>query len=507
MRERISGWFAALCYLRTFLSYFCTMSRFFRTITYGLLLSSIIHVTATAQSENGWTLQRSVQYALEHNLTIQQNVLNARLAKLTLQQSQLSQLPNVNTTGVAGRSFGRSVDPTTNQFVEGASYDFMTLSGNVDILVFGWFQKRYQISQNKFSLKAAHEDVEQIRNDISLNVATGYLRALLAAEQVKINKKQVELSEEQLKQTQSFAEAGRVPELNVAQMEAQVASDSSALISSIADMNSAILDIKALLNLNFETPYELAPPQIDIESSIDLDAMDPEQIYHVATQHFGSIKGSEYRLIAAEKGFSAAKSALWPRLGMGAQFGTNWASTLKEVAGYTVTGARPNGNFVPVLDTTLAVYQPTVDYQFRDVSLRKQLDNNFRQTVSFNLSIPIFNGFQAQTSVKQARINMLNQDLNKRQAEQKLKQDVYKAYFDAKNAVQKYHAAKRAKESAQRAYDYAEKRYELGLSNTVEYLTTQNTLSKANGNFAIAKYDLIFKLKVIDYYLGKELKL
>src|SRR5690606_38691896 len=123
-----------------------------------------------------------------HNISIQQNVLNERLAKLTLQQSQLSQLPNVSTFSSLGRSFGRSVDPTTNQFVEGvSSYDFMSLSGNADVLLFGWFQKRNQIASNKLKYQAAQADLDQLKDDVSLNVATGYLRALLAQEQIRVS--------------------------------------------------------------------------------------------------------------------------------------------------------------------------------------------------------------------------------------------------------------------------------------------------------------------------------
>jgi outer membrane protein len=160
-----------------------------------------------------------------------------------------------------------------------------------------------------------------------------------------------------------------------------------------------------------------------------------------------------------------------------------------------------------VLDTVLQVYQPTGTYTTKDVPVGKQLDNNFRQTVALSINIPIFNAWQSSYNVKQARINMLTSELNKYQAELKLKQDVYKAYNDARNSIQKYYAAERAATAAQRAFDFAQKRYDLGLTNTVDYLVTQNTLYTASSNLARAKYDLIFKLKVIDYYLGKELKL
>lgn len=479
-----------------------------------LLGVCLLSINSSAQVEGGtWSLQEAISYALDHNISIKQNVLNQRLSKLTLRQSQLSQLPNVNANSTLGRSYGRSVDPTSNQFVDGSSYDFLSLSGNVDVLVFGWFQRRNTIAQNKFSLRAASADLEQLKNDVSLNVATGYLRALLAKEQVAINEKQVSLSLAQLKQTRQFAEAGRLPELNVAQLESQLATDSSSLITAITNYNAAILDIKAILNLDFEEPFDVYVPDVAIGEVINIAGLSPEDIYIEALQHFGSIEGSEYRLKAAKKGFAASKSALLPKLSLGAQLGSNWSSNLKEFTGFTPTGTRATGDFVPIrvqafnLDTLLPVFQQVGTFATRDVPLQQQLDNNFRQTITLNLNIPLFNGWQAQTAAKQARINVQTQELNKYQAELKLKQDVYKAYNDAKNALQKYNAANRAMVAATRAYDFAEKRYELGLTNTIEYLTTQNNQFSAAANFASAKYDLIFKLKVIDYYLGKEIKL
>ena len=144
--------------------------------------------SAAAQNADVWSLERSVQYALAHNLSIKQNVLNERLARLTLMQSQLSQLPNANVNGQYGKNFGRSVDPTTNQFIQ-SDYNFVGISGNADVLLFGWFRVRNTINQNKLSLQAAQADIDQLKDDISLNVATGYLRAILAREQIAISEK------------------------------------------------------------------------------------------------------------------------------------------------------------------------------------------------------------------------------------------------------------------------------------------------------------------------------
>ena len=460
-------------------------------------------------NDDVWSLQRCVQYALTHNISIQQNVLNERLAKLTLKQSQLSQLPNVNVGPGYGRSYGRSVDPTTNQFVNG-SYDFLSLSGSADVLLFGWFQKRNTIQKNDLTHQATMADLDQLKDDVSLNVATGYLRALLAKEQITVNEKQVALSEQQLDQTRKFAEAGRLPQLNVAQLTSQLATDSANLIGAISDYTASLLDLKALLNLDFEVPFEIQAPEVAVAGQDELLANTPATIYESASKRFGAIKGSELRLEAAGKQVKASRGALWPSLNFTAQAGSNYATTYKDYGTPTVDFSKqvPTGSFVDINGTPTPTYTynytPTI---LRTTPLNTQFGDNFRHTYSLNLNIPVFNAWQAEAGLRQSKINYESQLLNRDQARLTLKQNVYKAYNDARNSIQKYYAAQRAAEAAHEAYDFAQKRYDVGMTNTVDYLVTQNNQYRADASLSSAKYDLIFRLKVIDYYMGKALKL
>lgn len=483
------------------------MKQLFSCFTIVTSLLFTCYLPSSAQ-ENVWTLPEVIDYAIKNNITIQQSELNKRLAQLTYEQSKLSQLPSVNANTSYGRSYGRSVDPTTNQFVENTSYDFASLGANADVLLFGWFQKRNLIAQNKLTYQATEIELGQTVNDISLNVATGYLRALLAKEQVKTAEQQASLSDAQLKQTEKFAEAGRLPELNVAQMEAQLSSDSAALITARTEYNAAILDLKALLNMELNTPFEIVDPIVSVEDGIDMTLPTPEIIYTEAARNLGMVNSSKLRVEAAKKGYNAAKGGLYPQLALSYQLGTNYATTFKD---FTITGVNSepvDGTYALNPDgTRYIIYQPSPTFTTSTTPLGKQLDNNLRQTVSIGINIPIFNGWQQKTAVRRAKINILSQQLNQQQAELKLRQDVYKAHNDVKNAVQKYNAASRALIANKRAYEFAEKRHELGLTNTVEYLVIRNNLVQAQSNFLRAKYDLIFKLKVIDYYMGKEIKL
>ncbi len=479
--------------------------RLFRALLVICLLAGT-QVVAQKSMDNIWPLQRCVQYAIAHNITIKQDSLSARLARHALTQSQLSQLPSVNANGSFGRSFGRSINPTTNQFQE-TTYDFISPSINGNVLLFGWMQVRNTIERNKYALEASLADLGQRKDDISLNVANSYLIALLAKEQINITTNQVALSKAQLDQTKAFADAGRLPELNVAQLESQLASDSSNLINAIANYNSAILDLKTLLNLDFSEPFNVQAPDVSTGDQIMVSNTAPEEVYQIARTHFGSIKGSQLRVQSAQKALAASKSALYPQLSASYQIGTTYASNFQSVSGFFDTTVQSPTDYVNVNGTQSYLYQNYRVPNLINTPMGDQFKNNVRQSLMLNLNIPLFNSWQSQYAVRQARINLAQQELSEYSAELVLKQNVYKAHNNALSSIQKYNAAKRAGDAAKRALDFAKKRYELGLTSTVDLLVTQNTEFAAAANLVSAKYDLIFKLKVIDYYLGKELKL
>ena len=310
-----------------------------------------------------------------------------------------------------------------------------------------------------------------------------------------------------MEQTRAFANAGRLPELNVAQLESQLATDSANLINSIASYNSAILDLKAMMNLDFSTPFSIDVPDAEVSGTLLMSSLQPEDVYEKARDHFGAIKGSKLRVSAAERSLAAAKGGLYPQLSVGYQLGTSYASNYQSYtykpAGYQVAGYAVDSTG----SKSYPVYQPTFNTITNDIPFSTQFENNLRHSIFLNLSVPIFNGWQNQYNVRQARINVASQQLNEYNAELTLKQNVYKAHNNAINSIQKYNAARRASEAASRAFDFAKKRYDLGLTSTVDLLVTQSTQFTAASNMVIAKYDLIFKLKVIDYYLGKEIKL
>lgn len=453
-----------------------------------------------------WPLERCIEYARDNNLQISEAELNERLAKLIWEQSKTSRLPSLNADATVGESYGRSIDPTSNQFVtRGFLYNTLGLSSQA--LLFGWFQKKHQIEQNRLGIISANELFLQLKDDVSLNVATGFLRVLLARDQVKINESQLKLDQEQYNQTIKFVNAGKLPELNAAQMIAQISNDSSNLISSMYDERIALLQLRAIMNFNFEQNFDIQAPDLDIiELSELLNIPSPDMMFTIAVKNQHRMKYNEIKLLAANKTLDIAKSTRYPQLNVFGNIGTNFSSNVKQITGQTYVGEQSIGN-INISGTSYPITMPVYDYSTKTKPLFTQYGNNVRANVGLGLSVPIFNGYLTKTNIQKAKIGLVSQQIAYDNDKQKLRQDIYTAYEQAKASSQKYVAAKRSQEASKRALDFAVKRYGVGMINTFEYTQVLNSYYNASTSVLSAKYDLLFKLKILDYYMGNPLKL
>ena len=455
-----------------------------------------------------WTLQSAVAYARAHNLDVRQKEVVNRGSHYFYQQSRLAQLPNVSFNSSYGRSFGTNIDPTTNSYTKN-TYDYLTFTGTASVLVFGWMQQRNTIIKNKLAMQASEADLQQARDEVSWAVATSFLRVLISWEQMKVNEKQVGTTQSQIGNTSKFVKAGALPDLSLAQLQAQLAGDSAQFIKSQSELNAAVVDMKALLGLPQSAPFNVSPPDADELAATSTNLLDPEQIYTVAEQRMGSVRGIGLRALAAQKELAAAKGALLPQLSFNAQFVTAYSTSAKN---YEVTGSA----YVPISGTyvqgaggtKMDVYQqvPT-SYNSSIIPFGQQLSDFFRNIYFFNLSMPVFSGWNANYNVRRARLNLEETQLAQDEVRQKLRQEVYKAYNDARNSIQTYTAARRATEAQQRALKYAQARMFVGMTNMTDYISILNAQYIAESKQLSAKYDMFYKIKLVDFYMGRDLKL
>ncbi len=470
-----------------------------------LVLSCIIN---SSDAQQTWDLRRAVEYAMANNISVKQADVQAQLAALTHEQSRLSQYPTANIQNSAGYQFGRSIDPATNQFTN-AQILFANHSLNVGMDLFNWFSKKNTIASDRLLAEAAMVQVDKARNDVALNIANLWLTILLNNEQVNISQVQVRQTSEQLFNTRKLVEAGSLPELNAAELEAQLANDSSTLITAESNYALSILQLKAVLNLDAAAPFEVEIPKVENIPVESLAELQPELVYSLAVKNLPQQRANDLRLQSALKNVDAAKGFLYPSLSFFGGLDTRYSNAQDRIGSDFISVFVPVGSVTvggtPYTVTTIdPVLVPT---GFTKNTYFRQASNNFSQSAGLALSIPIFNGGQARTNWKRAKLNVREIELQKELESQTIKQDIYQAYTSAVAAMQKFNASKKSVETAEKAYEFAKRRYDIGLLNTIDLITNQNNVFRARINMVSAQYDFIFRMKLLEFYKGQGLRL
>ena len=482
-------------------------------ITISLFFSSI---SLMAQEPAQWDLRSCVEYAIQHNISVQQADVQARLAKLQAELAKSNRLPTISGSTGMGLRLGRSIDPTTNGF-SNTQFLYNNFGVNVGMQLFNAGRLKNSADASSLSWFASETDKQTIANDISLNVATFYLQILSAIEQTEIAKIQIQQTKEQLAATAKRVEVGLLPELNLLELETQLANDSSSYISAISNVQQGKLNLMALLNLDASQNFEIvAQPvdQIKLQSFADLQ---PDYVFNYASQNLPNVKAASLRVKAAQKNTLVAKASFYPTISFGYNLTSNFSNQFNYISGYQSNGfSSPTATspFVSVNNTKYYVQSPI----FTPVSSTRnwstvwngwntQVGNNFGQSVGLQMSIPIFNGNQSKIAYKQSKLNLQSVTLQEENTQRKLKQDIYAAYTNAVVSFNKLSATQKALNAAEKTYQFASKRYELGLLGTIELLNNQNNYLKAKVNFKTAQYEYVFRIKLLEFYKGEALTL
>lgn len=473
-----------------------------------ILSSILLFFSAQTHAQEKWDLRRCVEYAVANNINIKQADVQAKVSALTLNQSKLQRWPTANFQNSNGFQFGRSIDPATNGFTtDQVTFSQFGLSTNVTL--FNFNSQKNTILGNEFETKAQSANVDKWKNDISLNVAAAYLQALLSREQVNISKVQIAQTTEQLANTRKLVKAGSLPELNAAELEAQLARDSSTYVVAFSTYQTNLLALKVWMNLDPAQPFDLDTPPVNmipVETFADLQ---PETVYQLAMANMPLQRVNSLRLQSLEKFVKAARGNMYPSIGAFGNLNSAYSSAFTTL---------PKGANVPVIvpigftsagsPTNLNVFREAfVPAATQKATFGRQLDYNFRQSVGISVTVPIFNGGQSRTAWQRSKLNYQNQQLQVERDNQTLKQDIYRAYNDASAAFQRFQASVKSVQTAEYSYELTRKRYEAGLLRTIDLITNQNNLFRARLEKISNQFDYVFRMKVLEFYKGQGLKL
>jgi outer membrane protein len=366
---------------------------------------------------------------------------------------------------------------------------------------------------NQWEIMAARAQTEKLKNDISLTVANAYLQVLLAKQQANISAVQVEQTRAQLGIVNKQVKAGALPELNSLELESQLARDSANLIAAMGNIEQSKYVLKAYMNLDAGTKFEIQEPAAEAIPIENIAELQPESVYASAIANLPQQRVNEYKLKAAKFNSLAARGSLYPTFSLFGSMGTNYGYFRTPIYEQVFSGYIPSGLVVSngsggFIDVQRPVFTNggKTGY-FTSDAFGKQVNNNFGQTVGLNISVPIFNGWSAKAAYERSKLNITTLELQKDLDNKSIKQDIYQAYNAAIVAMQKFTSSKKSVEAAQKSFDYASKRYNIGMLTTLELITDQNNLFRAKLEYVLNQFDYVFKMKVLEFYKGQGLKL
>ncbi len=311
------------------------------------IFSLIIFFNASAQDK--WDLRRCVEYAWANNISVRQSDIQARLAEVQLNQDKWARYPSANFSTSAGLQFGRSIDPNTNQFTSGSSMLlFHSFNVNAGVDVFNWHRLKNNVIASQYELQASRADVDRVKNDVALNVATFYLQVLLGRKQSDIARVTMEQSRNQMILTRRKVDAGSLPEVDALTFEAQYANDSSAYITAVATADQTLLDLKALLNLDAAVAFDIQTPPVDnipIEPILELQ---PDKVFEVALNNQPTQKANQLRILSLQSLSKATRALQFPTISLFGGLGSQFSNSNTEITGVTFLGYDPADPFGPV---------------------------------------------------------------------------------------------------------------------------------------------------------------
>lgn len=469
-----------------------------------LLFLLVLLGFSSAQAQTKiWSLQECVNQAMDKNIQVAQANLNNQNNKITANQLTYNRLPSLSARATQGVNFGRSVDPFTNQFLQQTVYS-NNFSLNANYVIFNGFQNNNSIKQNELNFQAGQFDIQKTKNDIALNTISAYLQILVGYEQEEAAKLQINNSETQVARTQKLVEAGSSPELALLQLKSQLQTDKLNLVTIQNNLQIAKLNLQQFmmepLNENFEVE------KVQIPELENTDYMpNAENIYSSSLETQPQIQAIKYRVLGAMRGVEVSKGTMYPQLVFSGAIGTLYSSSAKTFSGQTLTGKTDTLGIATLPNNAgnVPITRPNTITQTEQTPFSRQLENNTFQNVNLILSIPIFNNFQSRASIQRAIVNQKLAELNGENVKYQLRRDVEQASVNFKNARARLLSTKQQVEALKLSFSFAEKRFNAGALNTTDYTVEKNNLSRSLYDYSQARYEYVFRKKILDFYEGK----
>lgn len=467
-----------------------------------LLLSISVTSGLFAQTKKAWTLEECVTYALEHNIDVRQQDQSVAVADFNKEANVANFFPNLTFSSGYNWNFGYTIDPVTN-VPSSANRQTGSFSLSSQWILFDGLRNVNAMSQGRVDYLSAMYQLDALKNDITVNVASQYLQILLNREIAAVALEQRNTSLLMQQRTKAQYDAGAIAYGDYLQAESQLASDEQRLVTAENNITLGLLQLAQLLQLDDLASFDVESPELGLPNGAIL-ARSAEDIYASAVEVQPSIQAADLNVQSAHYSLSQSKGQIWPTLSLQAAISTNYSNQIKT---YQVGAIESEvGYWYQPAGSTVPVYQyQTVITGADNKPFGPQFQDNLNEYVGLNLVWPIFSRLQIRNSIRQQEFQVTRAELELDRAENQLKQTIQRAHADAQASLKSYNAAAKAAEASLQSLDYAKARREQGAISQYEFENVRNNYLAAKSQELQSKYDYIFKIRVLEFYLTNHL--
>jgi len=434
-----------------------------------MILGAVLLCGVSVQAQNGpWSLQDCIDYALEHNLTVQQSALAVEQREVELNSAQNRRLPALSASASENLSFGRGLTADNTYSNSNTTSTSFSLGGEMP--VFQGFDIANGIKLSKLNLAAATADLEKARDDIRVAVAQAFVQILYNQELLRVAREQSSHDEELLEQIRERLNAGKVSAAEVAAQQATLAQSRQSEIQAEGNLNIALLDLTQLLELPSPEGFSIVTPEVGDPSQTLL--MRPEAIYDEAVEVKPSVEAAKLNVDYAELAITRAKGTYLPSISLSGGLGSNYYTNSK----------------------------------FDSQSFGEQMKNNFSQYVGLSMNIPIFTRFNTRNNVRNAELSYKGQQIQLENVKKSLYKEIQQAYYNAVASQGRFAGSRESAESARLHYELTEEKYRVGKAGVAEYNDARNNWLRAESEHIQARFQCLYQTKLLDFYRGSDLQ-
>ena len=467
-----------------------------------IILIIILVFSFKSNSQDLWTLEECVNRALNENISIKQAELDYMDSEISKKTAVGNFLPNLNIGSSHSWNVGLNQNITTG-LLENVTTQFssMNLSMNIDIL--NGLKNIKQLHLANLSILANQYQLADMKENISLLVANSFLQILFNKEILKVQKLQLEISKNEVERANELVKNGVIPRGDLFEFEANLTSVEKSVIDAENSLKLAKISLAQLLLIEDYETFDIVDNEYQLDISNILDKS-PKEIFAYAVENKNEIKIAETNLEIAKKSLELNKSFLQPRLSAFYSYSTRIAYSDRLIG----TGNFENVPIGFVENTNQRVLTPVQTTKIVGAkSFSDQFDTNAGQNFGLSLSIPVLNNFQVRSNVNRSKVNILRSENQLVQKKLDLENTINQAHKDAQGAMKAFSASKKSLESRKLSYDYAREKFELGAMNSFDFTQVKQRFESAQSDLITSKFDLIFKIKVLEFYFGVPLSI